>query len=101
MAAPERRVRRRELHVRDPGLEELGAERQDVLRAIEVVARDLVAPECEPPGRAQRFVLERLNREMATAAERVEPRARQRRERAGRHAAKPCDAVRTTRTRFV
>jgi hypothetical protein len=76
--------RRGVLRGADPGLEEVGAEGKHVARRGEVVARQRVQPEYGPVGVAQRLVAERLVHHMVGRADRAEPLAHERAERARR-----------------
>src|SRR4051812_20017978 len=89
-------VSRGELDVRDPSLEEFGAERDDVAGSIEVVTGYLRSSERNLAGAAQRFAVERLVQQVPTAVHAAEPFGRQLMESSGRQAAHPGDAVRST-----
>ncbi len=58
---------------RQPGVEEIGAERQDVVGTGEIEARDRVETEGKRHRRAQGLVSERLARMVAIGAEALEP----------------------------
>ena len=101
MTAAESGVRFRELHVRDPGLEELRAEGQHELGAIEVVARNLRTPERQIGSRANRVIFERLIGQPPRAAESRKPGGRELFEWTGLETAEPRNAVRSATPRIA
>ena len=80
-AAVAERVHAREgpgvVHVREPGLDEVGAERQDGLGVLERVVRDRVAIERDLVGGADRLVGEGLQGDPGTRPERLHPAVEQ------------------------
>ena len=65
-------------HVREPRLQEVGAEREHDLGVLERVVRDRVATEGDAVGRPERLVSEGLERHARPSADRLDPRVEER-----------------------
>src|SRR5437773_9532666 len=69
---PEGRMRRHEFHVRDPRLEKVGAEADDVFGGIEIVSGHFLATERERAGCTKRLVIEGFVPDATAASQRGE-----------------------------